>query len=566
MGAETELEIDYASLHARARRRGVNRLFFRLAKLVLQPFFLGYFRLSRIGREHIPQSGPVIFAANHRSFLDPFIVGTMSKRPIYYVAKQELFLSPLKGRFLNALGAFPVRRGLADEEMLETARTILARGDSVLIFPEGTRIREGSLSRPKRGVGRLALETGATVVPVALHGTEHVRRGWRIRPRKVRIRAGRPLQFPQTASPSPELAQAVTDRIWPHVGFLWEWLGGFPPLRTVVVVGSGSWGTAVATLLANVGLDVTLGSRTREQADEMDRERRNERYLPGVDLSGELTFKAIPEIEFQIQDLVVFAVPSKELPNAVAQVGDRIGPRSAVLVLSKGLVPPLGTLPSEYVSSRLQARAFACLGGPAHAKEAVLEGAAVVLATKDEAFRRQLGDVLEQAGIEVERSADIVGVELAGCAKNVAALAASAAASAGMNAAGAAAGHSFQEIHRLALSRGCEYETFIGLAGTGDLVATVLAEGSRNRRAGKLLGDGVPAGEIKERLGQVAESVDTVPLMALVLEQAGADAPTVYALRDLISGRIDQHGWIEAIRARDEDAPRPSLHAQAGVR
>jgi 1-acyl-sn-glycerol-3-phosphate acyltransferase len=182
-----------------------------------------------VGREHIPETGPVIFAANHRSFLDPFVIGTLIRRPMYYVAKRELFAPRWQGWLLNALGAFPVDRGASDEEMMETARTILARGDCVLIFPEGTRVRPGPLGRPKRGVGRLALETGAPVVPVAVIGTEAVRCGWRVRPRKVRIRCGRALRFPQVASASPALAGAVTDRVWPCVALQWEWLGGRPP-------------------------------------------------------------------------------------------------------------------------------------------------------------------------------------------------------------------------------------------------------------------------------------------------------------------------------------------------
>ena len=93
---------------------------------------------------------------------------------------------------------------------MATARAILERGDCVVIFPEGTRTRRGPLGEPHRGVGRLALETGAPVAPVAVIGTEHVRRGWRIRPRKVRLRVGRPLRFPTVDEPSPKLAAAMT--------------------------------------------------------------------------------------------------------------------------------------------------------------------------------------------------------------------------------------------------------------------------------------------------------------------------------------------------------------------
>src|SRR5438270_840829 len=205
--------MDHRMLHDRAREKGVNPFVYWLfVRPFFQAFFHLYFRLGRIGREHIPSEGPVIIAANHRSFLDPFVIATMARRPMYYVAKKELFANRLQAWFLNSLGAFPVDRGSGDEQSIETAKAILARGDVVLIFPEGTRIRPGALGRPKRGVGRLALESGAPVVPIAVIGTEAVRRGWRIRPHKVRIRAGRALHFPRVEDAKPQLAAAVTDR------------------------------------------------------------------------------------------------------------------------------------------------------------------------------------------------------------------------------------------------------------------------------------------------------------------------------------------------------------------
>src|SRR2546423_2831246 len=132
--------MDHELLHRRAREQGANRFVYWLVRGVLQPFFLVYFRMARMGREHIPAKGPVILAANHRSFLDPFVIATMARRPMYYVAKKELFMRRWQGWLLNALGAFPVDRGAADADMIDTAKAILARGDIVLIFPEGTRI------------------------------------------------------------------------------------------------------------------------------------------------------------------------------------------------------------------------------------------------------------------------------------------------------------------------------------------------------------------------------------------------------------------------------------------
>ncbi len=228
-----------------AQTRGVNPLLYLLVRAILLPFFLVYFRLERIGAEHIPRSGPLILAANHRSFLDPFVIGALTRRPVYYVAKRELFEHRFQAWLLNGLGAFPIDRGAGDEDAMATARAILARGECVVIFPEGTRVRPGPLGRPRRGVGRLALETGARVVPLAVIGTEDVRRGLRVRPRKVSIRCGAPLMFPTVAHPAPAQALTVTERIWGCVSLQWEWLGGVcaPRCEAAVRAGRGSDGS-----------------------------------------------------------------------------------------------------------------------------------------------------------------------------------------------------------------------------------------------------------------------------------------------------------------------------------
>src|SRR5215204_4262975 len=499
--------------HERTRRRGVNSLVYWPMRWVLKAAILVCFRLRRLGREHIPEGG-VILASNHRSFLDPFAIGCCLRRPIYFVAKQELFKNPLLGWVLNCLGAFPIKRGAADEESVATSLALLERGEAVVIFPEGTRIRTGSLAPPKRGVGRLALQSGSPVVPIAVTNSERARRGWRIKPVKVHIRFGPPVTFPRVEDPSPFLAGEVTERIWPCVGLQWEWLGGLPPLRTAAVVGAGSMGTAAAVVLARAGLQVQLGCRTGAQAEALSTDRENTRYLPGLSLAAAIDVKTVPEIELAGVDLVVLAVPCASLPAAVGEIGARVGDRSAVLVTSKGLVPPLGTTPAAFVSERVRARAVATLAGPAHAREAIELGASVVLASGNADLRRQMHDMLEAGGLTVEATDDVTGTEFAACAKNAAALGSAAAAARGANLAGTAAGRIFSEVHQLALASGGRSETFAGLAGTGDLVATALAETTRDPRAGG------PASE-------TAESLATVPLLTERLAREGIAAPVI---------------------------------------
>jgi glycerol-3-phosphate dehydrogenase (NAD(P)+) len=221
--------VDLSGFRERSLHRGVNPVLYWVLRAILVPFFLIYFRLDRVGREHLPRTGPLLLASNHRSFLDPFVIGTLVRRPVYYMAKRELFEKRWQAWVLNGLGAFPIDRGAGDRDAMDTARAILERGDCVVVFPEGTRVRQGPLGDPRRGVGRLALETGAPVAPVAVIGSDAVRRGWRIRPRKVRIRVGRPLRFPTVERCSPALAAAVTERIWACVRLQWDWLGGARP-------------------------------------------------------------------------------------------------------------------------------------------------------------------------------------------------------------------------------------------------------------------------------------------------------------------------------------------------
>ncbi|MFL5840123.1 MAG: NAD(P)H-dependent glycerol-3-phosphate dehydrogenase, partial [Thermoleophilaceae bacterium] len=270
---------------------------------------------------------------------------------------------------------------------------------------------------------------------------------------------------------------------------------------------AGSFGTAIAVLLERAGIRTTLLCRTEERARELDSTHLNARYLDGVELPGGLKIRALGSVDAQFRcvDAVFLAVPSRGLREAADALAQQDLPADAGIVsCAKGLVPPNGVAPTLYLERLFGPGRVACVGGPAHAREMVESGAGLVCASHLEGLAHRVAEAFQEAGTVAEISNDPVGVELAGAAKNAAALAAGA--TIAQDAAGMAAGDVFAEVPALATVQGARADTFVGRAGIGDLMATALAPSSRNRAAGELLASGVPAAEIPERLGQVSEA------------------------------------------------------------
>jgi glycerol-3-phosphate dehydrogenase (NAD(P)+) len=321
-----------------------------------------------------------------------------------------------------------------------------------------------------------------------------------------------------------------------------------------VVLGAGSFGTAIAVVLARAGVRTVLQTRTAEQAEVLTAARENEAYLAGVELPSGLRIEPASS-GIGRADFVFLAVPSTALPEVVALLpGAGIGRRTAVVSLAKGLVPPDGVTATAVLRAQFGSHRSACIGGPAHAHEMVHAGAALVAASANENLAGMLAGIFLRSGVVCEVSNDPTGVELAGVAKNAAALAAGATESQGLNAAGAAAGHIFAEVWRYAEHHGARPESMIGLAGAGDLVATALAPQSRNRRAGELLAKGVSAAEIEQQVGQAVEALESVRLLALALERGGFAAPVTSGLARLIAGELPLSDWVALVRTT---APQP---------
>ena len=208
-------------------RKGVGWTYTFVRIILSLPTLLIY-RVRAIGVDNVPKKGALILAPNHFSQMDHFFIGLYLRRKVRFMAKSQMFGPPVLTYIYKHGGVFPVRRGHHDEESIETAFTILRQEGMLLVYAEGGRSRSGELGEVKPGIGRIALESGAPVVPVAIQGSEGVRRWKRFRFPKVTVEFGEPIEFPAEAAPSRERQLEVAERIFAPVREMYGTLSGKP--------------------------------------------------------------------------------------------------------------------------------------------------------------------------------------------------------------------------------------------------------------------------------------------------------------------------------------------------
>ena len=318
----------------------------------------------------------------------------------------------------------------------------------------------------------------------------------------------------------------------------------------VAVLGAGAWGTAVACVLC-ARLEVTLWARDRVQAETLARSRRNERYLPGIALPAPLKISAELSSAISEAHLLLAATPVAGLRGLLKQL-----PGNTPLVwLCKGFEEGTGLLPHEIAAEVLGKTArVGALSGPSFAEE-VARGlpCALTLAATDAGFAREAAALLHGGRMRVYYSADLVGVEIGGAVKNVMAIAAgiSDGLALGHNARAALITRGLAEIVRLGTALGGAAETFMGLAGAGDLILTATGDLSRNRRVGLELAGGRNLEEILKKLGHVAEGVRSAKEIARLAAAHGVDMPVTDAVNAVLEGRLSPGAAAERLLARD---------------
>lgn len=307
--------------------------------------------------------------------------------------------------------------------------------------------------------------------------------------------------------------------------------------QKIAVLGGGSFGTAIANIMANNGHQVTLWLRSEERSEEINHEHVNSAYLPDLPLNPTLIAETSLDNAVQDCDIIFMAVPSKSCREVARELAKYIKDNTIVISTTKGIEHDGFKLMSEVLREEIPTARIGVLSGPNLAKE-IASGqiTATVVASEDEHLNELIQELLHSGTFRVYSSEDILGVELGGALKNVYAIIAGMAAALGIgqNTISLLMTRSLAEMSRFAVERGANPLTFLGLSGVGDLIATCNSPLSRNYRVGFELGKGRSLEQIVDELGQVAEGVNTLKLLKEQSEKLDVYMPLVNGLFAII--------------------------------
>jgi glycerol-3-phosphate dehydrogenase (NAD(P)+) len=320
----------------------------------------------------------------------------------------------------------------------------------------------------------------------------------------------------------------------------------------VAVLGSGSWGTALAILLARNGHEVTLIGRSEDEIADLRKSRINHRYLPGFEVPEPTAFKLIND-EPGPTEMTVVAVPSHAVREVMSLVK---GEHPLVVIAAKGLEAGSAKRMSEVVSEALPKAERSVLTGPNLAVEIVKQiPTAAVAAAGNPSVADQVRAAFMCRTFRVYASADVTGVELAGSLKNVLAIGAGMSDGLGFgdNTKGALLARGLHEMTTLGLAMGACVDTFMGLAGVGDLFATAASQLSRNYRVGRSLGQGLALEQAIEKVDQVVEGVTTSACAQILATKYGVDMPMFAAIEAVVKKHVSP---LEAVQMLMERTPK----------
>lgn len=324
--------------------------------------------------------------------------------------------------------------------------------------------------------------------------------------------------------------------------------------KTIGVVGAGSWGTALAVLLANNGHDVTVWSYNSSEVLELSHSFENKRKLPGVIIPSSVNFTDDVAFAVKNKDVVITVVPSIHIKNTAKLIAPYISEEQVIVNASKGIDSKTLMTISEQIQTEIPNANVAVLSGPSHAEE-VGKGlpTTCVIGAENESVAKALQEIFMSDVFRVYTSTDIVGIEVGASLKNVIALAAGIADGLGYgdNTKAALITRGIAEITRLGIKMGGKPETFAGLAGIGDLIVTCASQHSRNRRAGVLIGQGYSAEDAMKEVNMVVEGVYSARAALALARKYGESMPIVEQINEVLFNNKNPEVAVKELMLRD---------------
>ena len=326
-------------------------------------------------------------------------------------------------------------------------------------------------------------------------------------------------------------------------------------MKNIVILGGGSWGTALAISLARKGLAVDLWCRNEAQAEEMRETRFNKKYLPNVSLPDKIRILTDLNEAMQDKDIVVLAVTSQSIRSITETIKPIVNEKMIIVNVAKGLEIGSNLRLSQVVKEILPDNAFVALYGPSHAEEvSVGMPTGLVAASENMEAALAVQDVFISASLRVYTNHDLIGVEIGGALKNIIALANGIAVGLGYgdNTQAILLTRGLAEITRLGVALGANAATFQGLTGIGDLVVTCNSMHSRNRRCGVALGQGAKLEDVLKNMGMVVEGVNTTKAAVELAEKIGVSMPIAEQMYGVLFGDVDVKVVVERLMLRDK--------------
>ena len=326
-------------------------------------------------------------------------------------------------------------------------------------------------------------------------------------------------------------------------------------MEKIGVIGAGSWGTALALTLSGKGHDVSIWDLDEKHLEELAENRENVRYLPGIPFNDDLTPVKTVEEAIEGADIVLFSAPAQHFRSALKGAIPYLKDDMVIVNVAKGIEQGTLMRMSEIADELLPGAKYVVLSGPSHAEEV---GRAmpttVAVASKDPKTAEYIQDVFMTDRFRVYTAEDIVGIELGGSLKNIIALGAGISDGMGFgdNAKAALMTRGLAEMKRLGMALGADKETFLGLAGVGDLIVTCTSMHSRNRRCGIMIGEGTDPKEATEKVGMVVEGMFTAVAAKELARKVGVEMPITESINDVIDGKIDARTAVEMLMTREK--------------